>query len=425
LKSIIKLAAPNQNRPRNPGDFAMLDSIEQLHFNNLTRLFRWKGLSKPFALVLVLILSSIACSLSRVPEVNEPGYPLAPPFGFTPVVVLREVAPPTAFPTAPATIPTASVTPPATATPFILTDTPLAPSPTLLPLATPDPYSHLRIEFLRGREYGEGELMVHDVMADKASFNRYLISYPSDGLQIYGFMNVPKLSEGPFPVVIALHGYIDPGVYRTLDYTTHYADALAQAGFLVLHPNLRNYPPSDQGENLFRVGMAVDVLNLSELVKRQGGAPGTLELARPDAIGLWGHSMGGGITLRVVTVNPDIRAAVLYGAMSADERQNFEAIQRWSSGQRGLQEMDVPESELGSISPIYYLENITTPLSIHHGESDQLVPLQWSLDLCSRLEALGKKVECFTYPGQMHTFSDAGSHAFKQRVVDFFLRELQ
>ena len=93
-----------------------------------------------------------------------------------------------------------------------------------------------------------------------------------------------------------MHGYIDPAVYNTFDYTTRYADALAGAGYIVLHPNLRGYQPSDNGENLFRVGMAIDVLNLIALVQSQSGGDDPLKNANPNAIGLWGHSMGGGIT---------------------------------------------------------------------------------------------------------------------------------
>jgi len=65
-------------------------------------------------------------------------------------------------------------------------------------------------------------------------------------LSICGFANLPH-GEGPSPVIIVLHGYIDLEIYQMLDYTTHYADALASAGYLVLHPNLRGYPPSDEG----------------------------------------------------------------------------------------------------------------------------------------------------------------------------------
>ncbi len=37
------------------------------------------------------------------------------------------------------------------------------------------------------------------------TFTRTLINDPSDGLTIYGFIDVPR-GPGPFPVIIALHG---------------------------------------------------------------------------------------------------------------------------------------------------------------------------------------------------------------------------
>ena len=297
-----------------------------------------------------------------------------------------------------------------------------APSPTVSP--TPDPFAGLSIDELAARFYGAGMVTIVETLGTFPDFTRYLIRYPSDDLTIYGFMNVPA-GEGPFPVVIAIHGYIDPAEYGTLDYTTPYADALARAGFLVLHPNLRGYRPSDSGPNLFRVGMAIDVLNLIGLVRQTGGLPGALAQANPDAIGLWGHSMGGGISLRVLTISPEVDAAVLYAAMSGDERQNYEAIYRWSDGQRGLAELSIPVDALTHISPIFYLERIQAAVSIHHGRNDELVPLDWSLDLCQRLSELDKVVECFTYNGQPHTFTGEGNEVFMQRVNDFFERYLK
>ncbi|MBI5958815.1 MAG: alpha/beta fold hydrolase [Chloroflexi bacterium] len=283
----------------------------------------------------------------------------------------------------------------------------------------PDPYTGLGIDDLTARFYGRGELIIDQILDTSLGFTRYLISYPSDDLTIYGFMNVPP-GDGPFPVIIALHGYIDPAVYDTLDYTTHYADDFTRAGYLVLHPNLRGYWPSDGGPNLFRVGMAVDVLNLIGIVQQTGGLPGALQQADPHSIGLWGHSMGGGISLRVLTVSPDVKAAVLYGAMSGDERQNFAKIQEWSGGTRGLDEVAVPDSALLRISPIYFLDQIQAAVSIHHGESDELVPLQWSVDLCAQLTLLNQPVGCFTYSGQPHTFYGEGDQLFIERTVAFF-----
>jgi uncharacterized protein len=422
----------------------MSASQENLHLNNLIlHVHRKRSILAVAALSLWAVLS-LACSISTIQAGQEaqPAVPMIVETANQPLLQLEAEPIEQPLPTAAAeeavdhtisiistALPESLVSAPETdvyeQVPTPVVDATAEPAAEISGPGPIDIYAQLRLESLAERSYGGGELVVHQVLEDNRDFIRYLISYPSDELTIYGFMNQPKMDPGPFPVVIALHGYIDPAAYHTLDYTTHYADTLARAGFLVLHPNLRGYPPSGSGENLFRVGMAIDVLNLIALVKEQGGRDGPLEKARSDSIGMWGHSMGGGITLRVTAVSRDLKAAVLYGAMSGDERQNFEAINLWSNGMRGLEELAVPMEELLTISPIYYLDRIEARLSIHHGEHDQLVPLSWSLDLCQRLEMIGKAVQCFTYPGQPHAFNQAGNQIFNQRVIEFLESELK
>jgi dipeptidyl aminopeptidase/acylaminoacyl peptidase len=300
-------------------------------------------------------------------------------------------------------------------------------SPTLTPLptlsATPEPYQEYSIEHLRSRTYGGGGIEIIDTLGSNSAFTRHYFRYDSDELNIYGFANLPR-GDGPFPVIIELHGYIDPAIYQTLEYTTHYADALASAGYLVLHPNLRGYPSSDDGDNLFRAGMAVDVLNLIALVKEKSGGPGLLQSADPERIGLWGHSMGGGISTRVLTVSQDVDAAVLYAAMSGDEGKNYEAIYRWLNGDMGLEELDVPVGALERISPMYFFEDITAAVGIHHGLEDKLVPVQWSMQTCEQLKALEKEVECHYYEGMPHTFYGAKEKEFIRYTVQFYDRYL-
>ena len=326
--------------------------------------------------------------------------------------VLSACAPVVSSPTAPATL-TETRLPTAT---LLSTSTATSP-PTFSP--TPDPYLPYTIEYLQSRSYGGGQIEFLEILGQNILFTRYLIRYPSDGLNIYGFANIPN-DEGPHPVIIALHGYIDPGIYNTLDYTTHYADALASAGYIVLHPNLRGYSPSDDGENLFRVGMATDVLNLISLIQSQSEGSGPLPTADPNLIGLWGHSMGGGISTRVLTVNDDIRAAVLYGAMSGDEQKNYEAIQRWSGNTRGMEELAIPMEALARISPMYFFDDITAAVSIHHGTADATVPLDWSMLTCEQLKSFGKNVECRYYEDMPHTFYGQGDQEFIQNTIQFF-----
>jgi dipeptidyl aminopeptidase/acylaminoacyl peptidase len=324
-------------------------------------------------------------------------------------------------------------TPPAIEPPSIqkpiskLTDTPPPTSiPTLTadPSAAPDPYWKYTIDYLHSRSYGGGKLKVIETNATNSAFTRYLIRYPSDDLMNQGFMNVPN-GEGNFPVIIALHGYIDPAIYNTFDYTTHYADALASAGYLVLHPNLRDYPPSDTGDNLFNVGMAIDVLNLIAIVKSTGGQPGPLQTADPGRIGMWGHSMGGGVTTRVLTISRDVKAAVLYAAVGGDEARNYATASLWSKHDTGSEERAVPALELPRISPSYYFSSITASVSIHHSLTDPIVPVQWSMQTCEQLKALNKDVECHYYEKMPHTFERQGDKVFIQYTIQFFDRILK
>ncbi len=326
---------------------------------------------------------------------------------------------PTRAPEEASATPTQAKTPAATRT---LTSAPSA-TPTLTP--TPDPYADVTIAGLRSRSYGGGQVEIVQRYGRNSAFTRYEIRYPSDGLNIAGFMDVPN-GEGPFPVIIALHGYIEPSRYNTLDYSATYADSLAQAGYLVLHPNLRGYTPSNDGPNLFRVGYAVDVLNLIALLEAQGGQPGPLEQADPEHLGLWGHSMGGGVAIRVMVVSPAVDAVALYGAMSADDRLNYERLNTFfSNGTWGNEELQAGPRDFERISPASFLPDVQAAVSIHHGSADLAVPPEWSDTLCGWLRDLGKRVECFSYPGQPHTFVNQGDKLFRQRVQEFFDRELK
>jgi dipeptidyl aminopeptidase/acylaminoacyl peptidase len=284
------------------------------------------------------------------------------------------------------------------------------------------PFGELSIGYLASRTYGGGTLTDLGVRGEFNNYTRYLVSYPSDGLTINGFIDVPK-GEGPFPVVLVLHGYVDPEGYQVENYTAGYAAAFANAGYIAIHPNYRNYAPSDSGPNEFRVGFAIDVMNLIAIVNAQAGQPGLLQAADPDAVFLWGHSMGGGITLRVLTVGADVQAAVVYGSMGGDERRNFEHIRDvLSEGTRGLEELTVPEEALSFISPMYFYERIQVPISIHHGDLDDVVPFAWSTQLCAMLQALNKVVECFSYHNMPHIFYGDNDLLLIQRSLEFFQR---
>jgi dipeptidyl aminopeptidase/acylaminoacyl peptidase len=295
-----------------------------------------------------------------------------------------------------------------------------------------NPMYPLSIEYLASRTYsdatyGASTLTIEKRLESPPGFARALITYLSDGLKIYGFMNIPA-GEGPFPVVIFIHGYVEARKYETLDYSVRYADDLTRKGFIVIHPNLRGYPPSDNGPDYFDIGKAIDVLNLVAIIQREAGKNGILVQANPNQIAVWGHSTGGAIALRVVTINlpsltdsgPAVKAAILYAPMSGDEAKNaYHTFYTFSGQTRWQYEITIPPEELTSISPAYHYDRIEAPVQIHHGLQDTLIPIEWSRETCAQLQEAQVTVECYDYRTQTHNFCCDSYQWMLDRIVAF------
>ena len=268
--------------------------------------------------------------------------------------------------------------------------------PTAAPEAQSNPYS---LDSLKERSYGSGEFNVEYTWERQPEFVRYKVNYISDGLTIHGFVNVPE-GNGPFPVVIALHGFIPPDEYETLDYSTRYADSIARKGYIVLHPNMRNFPPSDSVPRSrdFYTGYVIDVMNMLAYVRSLVGQAGIFEAADLSRIGIWGHSMGGGTALRLSGLIDEIQAAVIYAGVS----------QRYTNASTGID--------------IFDYETSNAAFSVHHGTEDGTISVEWSRHLCAQLQDAGKQADCFFYEDQPHTFYQSGDAdaLFIKRTIAFF-----
>jgi dipeptidyl aminopeptidase/acylaminoacyl peptidase len=342
-------------------------------------------------------------------------------------VVAAQANPPADQPTATAnptpTIPPATPTiPPATAT---ATTVPPTPTPNL-PTATPDPfvqYAPLTIEGLRARDYGSGAIEIVRTLEETPAFTRYLFAYPSDGLRITGMLNRPK-GDGPFPVAILNHGYYPLDVYQTGNGTKLAADYLAQRGFITLSPDFRSHAESDDAPNLFRAGHVIDVLNLIPLAQQ-------LPSAKPGKIAMWGHSNGGAITAKAITVSDQIGAALIYAPASSNIVEDYSfRVERAAARGQQIDPIDWPvKPEEGAelyerLSPLPYLQYVNCPVQIHWGTADETVPRKWPADLHDDLQAAGKPVEWFEYPGQPHSFQGAANQRYLQRMVEFFTQHI-
>ncbi len=362
----------------------------------------------------------------------------------------------------PATLPPTQTLPPPhvvieTITPVPLpTDTPL-PSPTPTTEEWIYPYT---IEGLRQHDYQSGEIRILETLTETDKYTAYLIDYPSDGLTITGVIQIPK-GEGPFPVIVMNHGFYARSVFTSGDGTDRSSAFLAEHGYITLASDYRSWGGSDVGESLFYSGLAIDVINLLNAIP-------SIPQADATRVGMWGHSMGGGVTMKVLTIlagrvapsdsegriETTVKAAVLYSSVSAD---HADVIARWGNGCLGdiaageqllgcnsadVVPLELPNSLLNafhnapsdselmkSISPIYHLDSITAPIQIHYGSNDGVVysgtPPEWSIKLNQALLDAGKDVELFRYEGEGHSFVGQPWFDFMIRVLDFFDENLK
>ncbi len=270
-------------------------------------------------------------------------------------------------------------------------------------------------------------LDLYDVLDDNAAYTRYAVRYLSNRLVITGIMNIPK-GAGPFPLLVFNHGYIAPSVYTQGRGLKREQDYMARAGFAVLHTDYRGHAgsdPSPMTDDVYdgNLEYAMDSANAVAAVRAAN-----LPAVDASRVGMLGHSLGGGVTLAVLTGRPDlVSAAVLYAPVNASVWENFT---RWRSerdeGDRTLARFGTPETQpetWARLSPRTYLADIRAPVLLFQGSVDADVPKAWSDGLAADLAAADRDIEYVEYPGEGHEFGPRWSD-FMARSAEFFRREL-
>ncbi len=326
--------------------------------------------------------------------------------------------------------PTATMEPSATPAP---TETPV-PSTTPTATSTPEP---MAIAEMRSGSYPGSDITIEQELTAGSNYHRYYASYLSDGLKIYGLLTVPDGDPpaGGWPAIIFNHGYIPPKQYVTTERYFAYVDALARAGYIVYKIDYRGNDRSEgQATGAYgSPGYTADVLNAVASLKR-------FPRVDPQKIGMWGHSMGGFLTLRAMVISPDIKAGVIWAGVVGSYP---DLLERWHLPLAGptptpppgsfnwrldwVSRYGTPEENPAfwdSVSSTAFLADLSGPLQLHHDTGDSEVPYAFSETLANEIQAAGKTGELFSYPGDDHNLANSFGQAM-QRTIQFFDQHLK
>jgi uncharacterized protein len=378
----------------------------------MTNSYRYSLLGLLSIMIILVSGCNRPIAVGEAPVVTMPSY-LSLQATHTPTAFLPLVASATTAPTATTTY---TPVPSATATP----------TPTLHPM---------NILAMRQRDYPGSEIIIEQDLEPGANYNRYYASYLSEGLKIYGLLTIPygEMPPGGWPAIVFNHGYIPPAQYRTTERYIAYVDWLARSGYIVFRIDYRGHDRSEGSPTgaYGDTGYTVDVLNAVSALQQ-------FPLANPEKIGMWGHSMGGYLTLRSMVISPDIKAGVIWAGVVVSYP---DLLTRWrrgptptpgASGSRSwrgnwIEQYGSPDENpqfWDSISSNSYLGDLSGPVQLHHGTADDSVPLVFSEILSEEIQQVGKQVELYIYEGDDHNLSNSFSQAMT-RTLQFFETHLK
>lgn len=243
-----------------------------------------------------------------------------------------------------------------------------------------------------------------------------------DGVELSGWLYLPKNFTKPGPVVLSFHG--GPEGQERPSFRADYQAILAQ-GVAVFAPNIRGsagfgkkFLALDDREKRFDANR--DILDSANYIVSSGvGAKGKL--------GIVGGSYGGYVVMVGVTEYPDMFAAGvnLFGIVNFETffSQSTPWMGAISSGEYG--DPKTQAELLKRLSPIHKLDRIKAAMLVMHGANDTNVPVVEAQQIVDTMKKNGREVEFLLFPDEGHGWRKIPNRVKSTvTMADFFRRHL-
>lgn len=299
------------------------------------------------------------------------------------------------------------------------------------------------IDELRAAERDVSLTLVKEVDGGPG-FDALLYSYPSAGLKVHALVARPVAAApaSGFPVLIANHGHHpEPKKYgitaegkdwRPGDYYRRIPALFVAEGFVVVMPDFRGHNNSEGFE--FTEGMLESSYYSEDVLNLLAGLD-SLQAVDTSKIFMWGHSMGGEVTLRSLLATDRVKGASMWSSVGGDIWDQSYYYSRYADPM-AYDSSETPKSVIERLrgrirafddgfdyrgsEPLLHLDELQTPLIIQHAVGDRGAAYKWSERLAKELYLRGKRYEFWTYPGDDHLFAGEALLQAVRRDATFF-----
>ncbi len=264
--------------------------------------------------------------------------------------------------------------------------------------------------------------LVHDPLRSSSEVDVYQVAYTSlDRVRIAGWYALPQQRDGLLPGLLVVPGYsmepLVPKVWAAKGYATF---SVAPRGklrsngqFNPGYPGLLTYGIVDRNTYTYR-GFYMDACRGVDFLQTRDEVDGS-------RLGVTGHSQGGGLSVVVSALRPEIKAATagapfLCGFMDALELTDSYPYQeiadylRLNPGSRRQ-----VEDTLAYFDGINLAHRITCPIIVSVGLQDSTCPPETGYAVFNAIASADKRM--YAYDGHGH---DANTHQHGA-VIDAFL----
>src|SRR2546430_1391972 len=222
----------------------------------------------------------------------------------------------------------------------------------------------------------------------------------ADGLELSGWLYVPRMFAAPGPVVLSFHG--GPEAQERPSFNRTY-EALMSRGIAVFAPNVRGSS-----------GFGKTFVHLDDREKRFDGVRDIaacvdhvvrIGIADPKRIGITGGSYGGYMTMAGITEFPERFAAAVCVCGIVNFRTFFQKTEPWMAAISKSEYGDPDDGDLlDRLSPIHRMDRVRTPTLVLHGANDTNCPVVEAEQMVDEIGRRGVPVELVLFPDEGHGF---------------------